>query len=281
MPCPIHVAQVASEDTVLYTLQQFLGKYSRQQQRQHARQVLAPLVRCQHLSQFWLIEAVASTQPSALSALAQLRPQVVKLLMLRSAQPGVEVQASHLEHLLGGAPSSWALGQRSSRPVLSVSVTWSPGISTVRELAERCVAEQKTQKLAAVVATAPLGGLTFSLSLSFEFTGAETGCKVGVYVACNNPPADILRPPFKMQVVSAGLTRATTTPVEKPVPGFGWPDFFALGAMAGGWDAVAAAAKGLPASGDLAITLTVSELAHMQRAPAPAPHGGRPIWLVD
>jgi hypothetical protein len=190
--------------------------------------------------------------------------------MLRSAQPGIEVQPAHLQELLGGAPSSWALGLRSSRPVLSVSVTFSPSISAVRELAERCFAEKGTQKLVAPVATAPLGGLSFSLSV--ECTVTDTGCKLGVFAACNNPPADILRPPFKMQVVSAGLTRVTTTPVG--APGFGWPDFFALGAMSGGWDAVAAAAKGLPASGDLPITLTVSELAHMQHVRAPAHYGG-------
>jgi hypothetical protein len=47
-------------------------------------------------------------------------------------------------------------------------------------------------------------------------------------------------------------------------------DFFNLGVMAGGWDAVAAAAKGLPASGNLPITLTVSQVSHMQCAPAAA-----------
>ena len=38
---------------------------------------------------------------------------MLQLLMLRSGQPHVEVQPSHLQELLAGAPSSWALGQQS------------------------------------------------------------------------------------------------------------------------------------------------------------------------
>jgi hypothetical protein len=46
--------QVASEDTVLYTAQTYKGKLTDTQQRQMAQQLLAPLIRCPRLSQFWL-----------------------------------------------------------------------------------------------------------------------------------------------------------------------------------------------------------------------------------
>lgn len=63
-------------------------------------------------------------------------------------------------------------------------------------------------------------------------------------------------------------------PLEgKGAKGYGFHDFFELGAMAGGWDEAAVAAKGLPTSGDLPITMTVSEVAHMGRVPALAQGG--------
>jgi hypothetical protein len=59
-----------------------------------------------------------------------------------------------------------------------------------------------------------------------------------------------------MQIAAAGVVNVATSPVGQFGGGYGWPDFFQLGAMAGGWDAAAVAAKGLPASGELPITLT-------------------------
>ena len=58
--------QVASEDTVLYTADVYVRKITDLPQRQTAQQLLAPLVRAQHLSQhlsqFWLSAAAAAAQ---------------------------------------------------------------------------------------------------------------------------------------------------------------------------------------------------------------------------
>lgn len=266
--------QVACEDTVLYTLQRYLSTCS-QEQQQHARQVLAPLVRCQHLSQFWVVDAVASTKPT--HPLAELRPQLMKLLMLRNAQPGAVVQTSDLQPLLAGAPASWTLGRQVGEPVASVSVTWGVSISTLQATTQLCVTDQKIKGMVSPAVTAPLGGLAFEIYL--QCTPADAGCELGVFARCNNQSLDSLRPPFKLELAAAGVVNDDTSPVGPFGVGYGWRDFFKLGAMAGGWDAVAVAAKGLPAGGELPITLTVSEVAYLEPLPAPVPapvgHVGR------
>jgi hypothetical protein len=221
--CPSDV-QVASEDTVLYTLQRYLLSCAEAQQ-QHVRQVLVPLVRCQHLSQFWVVDAVATTKPT--HTLTELRPQLMKLLMLRSAQPGAVVQTSHLQQLLGGAPASWALGRRLSKPVASVSVTWDVSISTLQETAQGCVAEGMVKSMVSPVATAPLGGLAFEAFL--HCTPADTGCKVGIFARCNNQCLDSLRPPYKMQLAAAGVVQVATTSVTEYGSGLGLARFFPIG----------------------------------------------------
>ena len=42
--------------------------------------------------------------------------------------------------------------------------------------------------------------------------------------------------------------------------GLGQPDFFGAGAMPGGWDEAAWTAQGLPTSGQLTLTLTITSV---------------------
>jgi hypothetical protein len=80
--------------------------------------------------------------------------------------------------------------------------------------------------------------------------------------------AGVAVPSFKFQFASLGGHQIVgATPVGTPAA---LCDVFQLGVMAGGWDAVAVAAKGLPASGVVPITLTVSDVGHMQHVLAPA-----------
>jgi hypothetical protein len=260
------VVQVASEDTVLYTLCRYLDRLSAAQ-REHARHVLAPLIRCQHLSQYWLTSALDSTHATEYAVLADLHPLLMRLLVLRSAQAGAVVQALDLQRLLPGSPPSWLLGPRISSRVSSVSVDWDLDISKLRETAQRCVAEGKLVKLMSHMTTPPLGG--FSYKVGAVCRPVEAGAEVELFASCNNLAAGCLCPAFKCQLVSAGGRQAGgTSPVGTPAAKFG--RFLKLGVMAGGWDAAVWAANGLPADGVLPVTLTVSEMAHMQRVPAPA-----------
>jgi hypothetical protein len=99
--------QVASEDTVLYTARQYLSKLHELQptQAQHALKVLAPLIRCPQLSRYWMSGAIHAADYGQ-TMLAELRPQMWQLLLLRDAQEEYVVQDEDLREgqLLAGAP---------------------------------------------------------------------------------------------------------------------------------------------------------------------------------
>jgi hypothetical protein len=111
--------QVASEDTVLFTAQSYMDTLTRAEQRRAAKQQLAPLIRCPHLSGFWL-SALALSPDAPKLLLSWQQEQVQQLLMLLHAHPSFKPTAEQLEELLAGAPSSWALPARVYRPVSSV-----------------------------------------------------------------------------------------------------------------------------------------------------------------
>ena len=274
--CALPDLQVASEDTVLYTFIEYVYKVYRlsAEQGMDARRVLAPLIRCPYLSGYWLTITTDPTTRAAW-ALAELQPQVAKLLVLGSAQPGVPWMHSFgLQRLLPGAPPSWLMGQRISKPVSSVFVTCSVTISILREAAHRCVAEgQALEIFIKQSSTPPLGGLIFTLQLVCSPAAAGAGCEVHMVVTCTNLEAATICPSFNCRLVSpGGHSAAAAKPLGAKFVVF--KDFFKLGVMAGGWDAVAVAAKGLPASGELFFTLTVAKVGHMQHVkPAQAPVG--------
>ena len=251
---------------MLFTVLQHLARLKRRsaEQAMHARKVLAPHIRCQHLSLYWHSVAIDPTTNAAW-ALAELGPQVAKLLALHSARFRA-AQPLMLQRLLPGAPPSWSLGPRISRHVSSVSVTCDLSISALREAAQSCVADGRVIYMQSH-STAPLGGLSFQVVSSCRPGADGIGCTVSIGTQCSNVNNTVC-PTFRFKLVSTGH-RVTGSNKVGEFAAFAH-DFFMLGEMAGGWDAVAVAAKGLPASGELPITLTVSEVSHMQRAPAQA-----------
>lgn len=78
--CP----QVASEDTVLYTAQRYVDAVKDRQHWEAAKQQLATLIRCTHLSWFWL-SAVALSVDAPTLLLSQQQAQLRQLLMLQLA----------------------------------------------------------------------------------------------------------------------------------------------------------------------------------------------------
>lgn len=112
-----------------------------------AKQRLAPLIRCQHLSQFWASTSVVSNKADSMAAvLSSLRPQLSQLLMLRSSKPGFACGPSEVAKLVTGAPASWALGKRISMPVSSVSSTWNVAVSALRRAACVSVLRQRSKR---------------------------------------------------------------------------------------------------------------------------------------
>ena len=90
--------QVASEDTVLYTAQQYVVRCTRFgfEQRAHAQRLLAPLIRCPHLSHYWLAGSADSDQALG-RVLSELRPHLRRLLKLLDAQPSYIVEGTDLQ----------------------------------------------------------------------------------------------------------------------------------------------------------------------------------------
>jgi len=114
--------------------------------------------------------------------------------------------------------------------------------------------------------TPPLGGMAFKAKLAVVWDAAKQGCLVGLFAVPANVPKDAYcKYSFTLSIPNqppghAGCT--TTSPVLPGDRGYGYRDFFDLGTMAGGWDEAAWAAKGLPTSGQLAITLTIHGVGH-------------------
>jgi hypothetical protein len=174
--------QVASEDTVLYTLQKYLKSIRCPAEKSVAKQRLASLVRSQHLSQFWLTTLVVSEKADYLG-LSSLEA----LLLLRSSKPaGSQVEPSEAAKLVPDAPASWALAQRTSKPVSSVSMTWNLDVSTVRKAVQLSMSSKRTVSEYSPNSTAPMGGLTFSFYA--QCSAADGGCKIGMFATSTMCP---------------------------------------------------------------------------------------------
>jgi hypothetical protein len=254
----VPVLQVASEDTVLYTARRYCSELEDEEQQEHARGQLARQIRCPHLSHFWLSGSVNSAKADEM-LLAELRPQIRRLLLLRAAQSDYPVKDADLREggRLAGAPPSWGLWRRVIQPLGSVQLVWQVEISKLRDAARRSAAEQEDVDVDSPPSP-PLGGISFGLQLC-DF---EEG--VALYVGAKNLPDDMFYlGTFEVQVEdSEEFARHSENQVE--CGWNGWPDVFGLGVMAGGWDEVAWAGTGLPSSGHLTIKLKVSELSHVQ-----------------
>lgn len=161
----LHVllAQVASEDTVLYTAQQYVNSLP-EAQRSHAADQLSLLIRCPHMSVYWLPASVLrDNAPGVL--LHKLRPHVQRMLLMRIAEPQFRPTASKLARLLPGAPESWSLGTRQHKLIESVPVTWQLSVSELRDAVNRSAETKRDYRLEAPAnaKTPPLGGLAWSL----------------------------------------------------------------------------------------------------------------------
>jgi hypothetical protein len=230
--------QVASEDTVLYTARQYISNLEDEQYDQ-AQQQLARVIRCPHLSRFWLSGSVNSADAGDM-LLAELQPQLRQLLLLRDAQEDYNVEAADLQEggWLAGAPPSWALGRRASKPVRSVQLEWQLDVSELRDAAHRSAAKQGFVRLLSPEVSPPLGGINFGMQLACRFVdaGTSTGVKLGLYFGPKNLLGDMsCICTFRVEVTDfQTYTITLRKPGRRKVTG--WADHFEVGLMAGGWD---------------------------------------------
>lgn len=254
--------QVASEDTVLYTGQTYVDEMQDPQQKLAAQAQLARLIRAQHLSLYWLTTSALSAGAPAL-LLSGFVEQLKKLLMLRAGDPEYHVQADDLQELLPGAPDSWVAAKRASTQVSSVTLVWELDVGTLREEALRSVMQGTPTILSSPILSSPMGGIVWSMLLHCEYRADEGGSLITVFAEATNACVDTyLRFSFALSVEGSSLSCSGASKTLTDRKGWGWPDFFEVGTMSGGWDDAAWAANGLPAAGPLTLKLRITGVGH-------------------
>ena len=246
---------MATEDTVLYTAQAYIKAQQSPQQKQAALQQLAQLLRCPHLSHFWLTAAKNSTDDQFVLKPAQ--QQAGFLLAFLQVQPRGRFDSQRYNKLMPDAPASWALGPRQILPApRSVTVSWQLPVSELKEACIRAATEQDRVYVTSPSASAPLFGVAFTMYVSC--VGSSQGTQAALRVQPQGVPASIFCG-FALTLAAGGIRRSTQHATTRGTGSWGWPNFFKLGHMAGGWDELAWASKGLPTAGELTITATVSK----------------------
>lgn len=129
---------------MLFTAQTYVDRITDENQQQAAKQQLALLIRCQHLSLQWLSTSLLSADRTKL-LLSDSSKELGRLLMLRAADGNNKLDINSFRQLLPDAPSSWSLPKRRPRPIPNVQLKWSLDISKVKEAAESCASRNKAQ----------------------------------------------------------------------------------------------------------------------------------------
>jgi hypothetical protein len=254
--------QVASEDTVLHTAQAYTNsKAAAGCDQQPLVDKLAPLVRCPHLSQFWLSAALLSGDADKL-LLQGLQPQLKQLLLLKQSH-SKGLSADVITKHAADAPASWLLPVRDIKPVYSTKLEWEVDVAAIRQKAQDSASQQKDTILRSPDGCM-LGGVRWGMSLDYEWDASKQGSTLGLYTHAKNLPAGTFcRCTNKLECIEVANSRSgQTTDLFSALQSsrWGYDDFFKLGAMSGGFDEAAWAVKGLPASGNITLRLTVSNV---------------------
>jgi hypothetical protein len=156
---------------VLYTAQAYADKAATNSKRKQAINKLAPLVRCPHLSQFWLSASVLSDDANRL-LLHKLQPQLKRLLLLK---PACSTHSDCSIADILGAPASWLLPVRDIQPPSSAFVEWELDVADVRKAAQDSQHET-------VVLRSPTsclsGGVRWGMELQCEWNATSKGAQL-------------------------------------------------------------------------------------------------------
>lgn len=109
---------------------------------QPALDKLGPLVRCLHLTQFWLSAALLSDDESML-LLQALQPQLKRLQLLKS---GCSAGAglSLVDKQVPDVPASWLLPVRDIQPRSSAQLDWEVDVATIVQARQDSASQQQT-----------------------------------------------------------------------------------------------------------------------------------------
>jgi hypothetical protein len=251
--------RVTSEDTVLYTASKLVAAAPHESTPMF-REALAPLVRAPHLSGTMLsVQALSSNSHMLLGSYSTLKRLITVRIHVLVKQGSMAVLARVLGHL-PRVPAAWQLGQRQIIASDGVRLVWRLPVEWIAKACRDSFAGNRTIVTRCTDGSPPLGGVSWSLQLRChpKATSGAHGTGIVLDVVPHEPHlmvgVDTLLV-FTCSISCHGITQV------KACPGsyfsFGFVDFFKLGIMSagGGWDEAAWAAKGLPTSGELEITL--------------------------
>jgi hypothetical protein len=138
---------------------------------------------------------------------------------------------------------------------------WELDAATIRQAAQTSASQEKT-----IILKSPhsclLGGISWGLELYCHHS--REGTKIGLYARARSlPSGSLCRCTYHIECVGVDGVYVKGTKLfhnERDRSAWGRPDFFKLGPMAGAFDEAAWAAKGLPASGNIVLQLTVADV---------------------
>ena len=241
---------------MLFTAQAYVDKLaSAECDTQQAVDRLAPLVRCPHLSQFWLSVSMLSDDTDK-QLLRGLQPQLKRLMLLK---PACSTELGRRVADIPGVPASWLLPLRDIQPGNNsrVSMAWGVDVATIRQAAQNSANQQTAFSLESTFSTV-VGGFRWGLQLECKWDDNKQGSTIGLYAKCMNVPAGSFCGCTILLQYAVVIHMQETCYIDDSNRR-GWSDFFGLGAMAGVFDEAAWAAKKLPATGSQ-LCLYVSDV---------------------
>lgn len=251
--------QVPSEDTVLYTAQQYVESQQGAAAANTAAATLLSLVRAPFLSDVAVhIAALPDTNFMRLGE-ALFAAQLKSLISLIRLTGGNQPTIADLGRM-SGAPKSWLLGGRQLIKEQPAVLEWQLPVAQLSAACKKAAEQNKLECIASPLSP-PMGALPWQMTV--HCTVKETGVQVGFFVGPGRRYAAgkgvFLK--FTASVNCSFLgERTLDTGFVDASSAWGWPDYFGAGPMQGGWDEVAWAAKGLPTSGDLVFNLKMLEV---------------------
>jgi hypothetical protein len=248
---------VPSEDTVLYTAQQYMQAQTDAAARAAPKAALAQLVRAPRLSVFALHCATLSgdSNQQFLGAYAQQLRDLLSLKRIASQQElGAAIETFY------NAPASWRLGLRQIKPLTrGVQLEWELPEEQLKQACRDSFAQKKRVDIFSP-SSAPVGGVGGRLQV--QCVQKEGSTVIGVYagpVPSDVPGNTYFR--FKCTVTWGNVKHTWISACDKNSSSRGYVKYLQLPSMRGdGWDDAVWAAAGLPTSGDLLLTLCVHSL---------------------
>jgi hypothetical protein len=245
--------QVAAEDTVLYTAGAYVAAQQAQDQRDAAKAALAATVRAPHLSGSCLAAQAFSKVAGQL--MSHYNEQLKLLASHKLATRGGAVPISALEHI-PDVPAAWMLGTRQIVVSDGVRLVWRAPVELIAKGCRDSFADNKSIFISSPSSSPPIAGLSWQIVVECaqqERDGVR-GTLVGVKTYAENAP-DGMFCVYSCTLASGGISRHMSCGGSIHEEGFA--NFFTMDPMVdcGGWDEAAWAAKGLPTSGELEITL--------------------------